>query len=290
MYFFPLFLLSPLSFSPPSIADKQYDTISLNTTLVSEYGLVLSNSSTSTYIQITGSATQSAYAAILSTVTFINTADEPTPRDQSINRIVQFQVFDENFNDTSIANITIMPVNDVPEVSVPDVTFNESTRDPVYLFPPDVAIDDSDDEIMLFATIQIQSPYDSMDNLTITSSTDLIITTQTIINPPPSPSVCSPAMNEYTVQRITMSGPLNKTEYNYALSNITFSNYCPGLLTSSRSVSIVIFDEMMSFDTITMHINIAPVDDPPYCYFGSWPVRREREREREREIKDEMRE
>ena len=278
MYFFPLFLLSP-----PPIADKQYDTISLNTTLVSEYGLVLSNSSTSTYILITGSATQSAYAAILSTVTFINTADEPTPRDQSINRIVQFQVFDENFSDTSIANITLMPVNDAPTVNVSDVTFNESTRDPVYLFPPDVAIDDSDDEIMLHAEVQIQSPYDSMDNLTITSSTDLTIITQTITDLSPSPSVCSPAMNEYTIQRITMLGPLNKTEYNYALSNITFSNYCPGLLTSRRRVTIVLFDGM-DFRRIDMYINIAPVDDPPYCYFGSWPVRRERER------KDKMRE
>uniref|UniRef100_A0A1X7V4J9 Cadherin domain-containing protein n=1 Tax=Amphimedon queenslandica TaxID=400682 RepID=A0A1X7V4J9_AMPQE len=252
-------------------ADYQYDTISLNTTMVSQYGLVLSNTSTSTYILIEGSATQSAYAHVLSTVTFINTDDEPTPRDRSINRIVDFEVSDDSFTDTSIANITLMPVNDIPTLSVPDVTFNESTRDPVYLFPPDVAIDDSDDEIIEFARVRIESPYDSMDNLTIHGTTDLTITTQTITDPAPTPSVCSPAVNEYTIQQISMTGPLNKTDFNYALSNITFSNYCPGLLTSRRRVSIILFDEMMGFSPISMYINIATVDDPPYCYFGSWP-------------------
>ena len=245
--------------------------------------MVLSNTSTSTYILLSGSATQSDYATVLSSVTFINTDDEPTPRDQSINKIVEFKVFDDNFNDTSIATITLMPVNDFPTLNVSDVTFNESTRNPVYLFPPDVAIDDSDDDVMQFAIITIESPYDSLDNLTIANVTDLTISPQTIIDRAPILSVCSPATNEYTVQRISISGPSNKTEFNYALSNITFSNYCPGLLKSSREVSIVIFDEMNGFSPITMYINIATVDDPPYCYFGSWPVRKEREREREME-------
>ena len=241
-------------------------------TLVLDGGLAVASASNQTRIIIEGSATQSVYAAVLATVTFINTDDEPTPRLMSINRIVQFEVFDEFFYDTSIANITLIPINDSPFINVSDVTFNETTRNPVYLFPPDVSIDDSDDDVIIGAEITIMSPFDSMDNLSIPDMPGLTITRRTDTDPQPDPSVCSPAVNEYTIRRINIGGTVNKTEYNYALSNITFSNDCPGLLLTPRHIIIVINDERMGFRTTNMHVNIAAVDDPPYCFFGTWPV------------------
>ena len=235
-------------------------------------GLAVAIASNQTQIIIEGSATQSVYAAVLATVRFINTDDEPTPRLMSINRIVQFEVFDEFFNDTSIANVTLIPINDSPFITVSDVTFNETTRNPVYLFPPDISIDDSDDDVIIGAAIEIRSPFDSMDNITVPDMPGLVFQRQTLTTPEPEPSVCSPAVNEYTIQRITINGALNKTEYNYALSNITFSNDCPGLLLTPRRIEIVINDERMGFRTINMYVNIAAVDDPPYCFFGTWPV------------------
>ena len=238
--------------------------------LVLDSGLAVASASNQTRIIIEGSATQSVYAAVLATVTFINTDDEPTPRLENISRIVQFEVFDEYFNDTSIANVTLMPTNDVPFVNVSDVTFNEATRDPVYLFPPDVSIDDSDDDVIYGAAIVVRSPFDSMDNITIPDMPGLDIIRQT--EPNPEPSVCSPAVNEYAIQRITINGALNKTEYNYVLSNITFSNDCPGLLLTPRRIEIVVIDDRMGFGVINMYVNIGAVDDPPYCFFGTWPV------------------
>ena len=84
--------------------------------------------------------------------------------------------------------------------------------------------------------------------------------------------MCSPAVNEYAIQRITINGALNKTEYNYALSNITFSNDCPGLLLTPRRIEIAVIDDRMGFGVIDMYVNIGAVDDPPYCFFGTWPV------------------
>ena len=238
--------------------------------LVLGSGLAVASASNQTRIIIEGSATQSVYAAVLATVKFINTDDEPTPRLESISRIVQFEVFDEFFNNTSIATVTLIPINDAPIVIVSDVIFNETTRDPVYLFPPDVSIDDSDDDLIFAAVIFVMSPFDSMDNITVPDMPGLAIIRQA--EPNPEPSVCSPAVNEYTIQRITINGVLNKTEYNYALSNITFSNDCPGLLLTPRHIRIVISDDRMETGVINMDVNIGAVDDPPYCFFGTWPV------------------
>ena len=233
-------------------------------------GLVVASGSNQTRIIIEGSATQSVYAAVLATVTFINTDDEPTLGLENISRVVQFEVFDEYFNDTSIATVTLIATDDSPFVIVSDVTFNETTRDPVYLFPPDVSIDDSDDDVIYGAYIVVRTPFDSMDNITIPDMPGLTI--QHITEPNPDPSVCSPAVNEYTIQRIHINGALNKTEYNYALSNITFSNDCPGLLLTPRHIEIGIRDTRKEFSGIDMNVNIAAVDDPPYCFFETWPV------------------
>ena len=222
------------------------------------------------FISIEGDASQMAYAELLATVTYINSMDEPTPVDESVEKIIKFTVNDLERDAIANATVTVYPVNDPPELPVVTIVFNESTRDPVYLFTSEIEIDDSDNNTLEWIRIRIE-PVDFLDNLTLfTDSIDNINFTLSGGDSAPKTS-CFPAKNNETTQTIKLYGPASTEDFNNAIHNITFSNVCPGLNTSQRSIEITLFDGVDEFVS-WVYVDISAIDDVPVCYFGQWPV------------------
>lgn len=219
------------------------------------------------YILLYGLEDQPIYASVLASVKYNSSADEPP---MPGTRVITFTVQEDAFITASTATVTIKYVNDPPAV-VPlvGVTFNESTRTPVSLFDSAAFIDDSDDDVLQWVTIELtQQSLDAMDNLTISTTNGV-----TIERVPTSEgsSVCLPAENELTYQYINVMGPANKSVFVSALRSLTFSNDCPGLDTGDRMVSVTLADDDDENVQI-VYVSIEAVDEPPSCYFGPWPV------------------
>ena len=160
-------------------------------------------------------------------------------------------------------------MNDPPTINVKNVTFNESTRIPINVFPVSLSIDDSDHYQLEDVIVEIYPNIDPMDNLTLPNITGLNITLETL--PAATVSTCSPAQNDFTVQRLTLTGPANITVFENALRNVTYSNYCPGLVLEQRSIRVILRDSIDT-NTVLSYIDISSFDDTPVCYFGKWPV------------------
>ena len=244
------------------------DYLEINWSLVDINNLTNKTNANQTQITILGNATQYTYASILQTAKFGNTADEPTPPYIPVNRDILFEVKDSNFFATATATVTLEPVNDPPTIQVGNVTFNETTREPIFLFASSTLIDDTDHKQLIWITIEIYPHIDSLDNLTIPDITGVNISREYIWAPT---SVCFPATNEFTVQRINISGPANKSVFQDALYNITYNNDCPGLVLTQRSVRIDLFDGD-DIDIVWTFIDIEAFNDTPVCFFGPWPV------------------
>lgn len=235
------------------------------------------NYSTPDVVNITGMASQDVYADFLSTVQYYSSADEHTPINQISNRSIQFLIWDEDedilqakFTAEATAYLTILPLDDAAViVTAGDVVFNETTRNPVNLFSTNDVIDDTDDDDLLWISIQLYPPVDSQDRLAVPNIDGLTISREHLLDAPLS--TCNPASETYQHQFINISGLASKRVYEDALYNVTFSNDCPGLQKDTRNIIVHLYDGRETGNT-SVTVAIAPVDDPPLCYFGLWPV------------------
>ena len=228
----------------------------------------LTSGGNNTHIMISGLATQQTYESILATTKFNNTADEPTPPNVEVNRTILFSVSDNNYTVYAIATVTLEPVNDPPIIPEATVIFNETTREPVYLFDTSNIIDDSDHDVLVWITLEIDPPLDSLDNLTIPDADYVNISWMSLSAPH---GTCFPFINNHTIQNINISGPANKSVFNDVLHRITFSNDCPGINLTQRSIRITLFDGV-DIGYSWLYVDIHNFNDAPLCYFGAWPV------------------
>ena len=228
-------------------------------------------------INVTGMASQKQYKDFLSTVQYQSSADEQTPVNEISNRSILFQIWDYSVDimkakpeAEAIATVLILPVNDAPRINTNgSVDFDEATRIPVNLFSINDAIDDSDDEDLLWVTVQLHPPLDSQDKLSIPNVDGLTISRKKILEAPHGS--CRPASELYQDQFINISGLASKKLYENALHNVTFNNDCPDLRNDTRTILVHLYDGNDTGTTV-VNVSILSVDDPPLCYFGYWPV------------------
>ena len=228
-------------------------------------------------INVTGMASQKEYADFLSTVQYQSNADEQTPVNEISNRSILFQIWDDSVDNVQVesvaeatATVLIFPVNDAPQINtVGSVIFDEATRIPVNLFSINDTIDDSDNERLLWVTIQLHPPLDSQDKLSVPNVDGLTISREKILEAPPGS--CIPASELYQDQFINISGLASKKEYEDVLHNVTFNNDCPNLRNDTRTILVHLYDGNDTGTTVVT-VSILSVDDPPSCYFGYWPV------------------
>ena len=113
-------------------------------------------------IEIEGVATLEEYAAILQTVAYVNTADEPTGG----LREVEFIVNDGEANSTLVRTaITVRPVNDAPELVINNgvdfgVSYIEETAAVSIVGSQSISLRDTDSAFLDSLLVTIQNVYD----------------------------------------------------------------------------------------------------------------------------------
>ena len=231
----------------------QYDAL-----LLSELGMnradvaginVTSNSS---LLVLSGRVLLSDYEAVLSEIFFQNIATEPV----SSLRNISFIIGDELFRNTAFTIIEIIPTNDPAFIDItnPNITFNETTRDPLNLFSSNDTISDDDGDSLDMIRIVIYPTNDLMDILAADPvGTGLNVTLST--NP-----------NDNT--QLVISGTANFSTYIQVLQTVTFANNFPGIDRTTRLVNVYTFDGMTESPPHQIRIVIDPFDDPPICFFG----------------------
>ena len=219
--------------------------------LTMQAGVVMSSNATS--LNLTGRALQEDYQAILAEVFFQNMAPEPG----NVFRIVYFLITDGVFNYTASTTVEIIPTNDPAFISIaaPNITFNETSREPVNLFPSNVTISDDDGDYLEMIQIVIYPMVDAMDVLAADSAgTGLHITATT---------------NSDGNIQLTISRRANLSTYAQVLQTATFVNDFPGINLTDRTLNVYTFDGTTESPAHQIHISIIdPFDDPPVCFFG----------------------
>ena len=207
---------------------------------------------TPTQITLSGLALQYCYAALLSEIRFLNSADEPG----LTNRSVYFSITDDsNFTSTAASFVRIIPTNDPTIFSFENrsLTFNEATRAPIYLLMPGDTLVDSDDNALQWVVFEISPALDESDEISL-----------------------DPATTELTINsegsKLNISGYASFSIYEVALTNVTFRNSYLGLSLETRVVQVVTFDGETESPPTEITITIVPFDDAPVCYFRNTPV------------------
>lgn len=213
------------------------------------------NMPSNTTTTLAGAASVDCYEYILSRVKFVSQADEPG----DTSRTIQFVLSDERgfaFNATTL--VTIIPTNDPAVFSFNNsfITFNESTQEPVTLFPFGYTLVDSDGDSLQWVTVEIRPFIDEMDVLYVdlgTSGLDI------------SRDISGASLN--------ISGYVNFTVYATVLQTLTFQNSFPGINLANRNIHIVTFDGETESPPTVVTIAIDDFDDVPLCYFNNTLVR-----------------
>jgi hypothetical protein len=204
-------------------------------TVVNQFGLSSTWFPGSQSLVIEGTATKAQYQAILRTVKYVSSSDNPT----SVNRVVTFTVGDGNLDSTGVTKtITVTPVNDAPTITVPGAqTATEDTPKNI----TGISIADLESNAQT-VTLSVTNG-----TLTLASTTGLTFT-----------------VGDGTADAImTFSGSV--TNINTALATVTYNptaNYA-----GSATLSIATNDGASGTDSDTVAITVSAVNDAPTITF-----------------------
>ena len=135
-------------------------------------GLLYSRSETDTPLNITispnliefrGAAPLSTYAAVLQDISYFNRAEEPTAGQ----RMVEFVVSDGEANSSAVTTITVLQVNDIPELllnggEVYAVNYEEETSAVGIVNQQSISLRDNDTATLAFLRVAISGVYDGV--------------------------------------------------------------------------------------------------------------------------------
>ena len=208
-------------------------------------------------LEIVGPSVPVQFNAVLRSVTYSNSNDNPT---SSVNRRVTFLAYDTEGRTNevlAVSTITIIPVNDPPEVSLSSVTsystdvvqFQEGTDG--VLVAPNITVTDVDSVTLQSAILVLTSPAHDSDTLVI-----------------PSPPVSGISIS-YNAGTLSLMGEGPLEDYQLLLASVQFRSTDSPFLDSSleslmRSISIEVSDgDLSSTETTVVQVQFVPNNDAP---------------------------
>ena len=207
-------------------------------------------------ITINGPGNTEDFLAALRSVTYLNTADEPS---QGI-RNVTFIVSDGLFNNSEpfpITTITILRQNDPPEVRLSGVSQDvfivySEENDSVPITQSGFTITDDDGAILTSLTVTIQNYDQDVDRLLYTNSTGLSFTTEMVSGALQLHVIGMASLENYTEVLDSLM---------YAIStdaNQTFED-----IQSPRMISVTVSDGMVNSEPAQATIVFSAINNPP---------------------------
>ena len=221
-------------------------------------------------VLITGPGIEPDFVAVLQTVAYENTNDNPTV---SPNRVISFTVVDtEGRVSNPVANTRVMltAVNDPPQVSmgsilgdvIDTVEFMEGSSG--VLIAPNAIVMDVDNTELLSATVRLQSPNMPADAL--------------VYNNLSTPAISGDYNPMTGVLQLTGRAPL--ADYETVLSSVMFTSSDSPLLGSdgnpvvdpTRVVMVVVSDGELDSQMAQVTVQFIPINDPPVVTINSTTV------------------
>ena len=247
--------------------------IDVNETLIatsSSSYITVEISSNGQTVLITGPGIEADFVAVLQTVAYENTDDNPTVNP---NRVISFTVVDtEGRVSSPVANTRVMltAVNDPPQVSmgsvlgdvIDTVEFMEGSSG--VLIAPNAIVRDVDNTELLSATVRLQSPNLPADAL--------------VYNNLSTPAI-SGEYNAMTGE-LQLTGRAPLADYETVLSSVMFISSDSPLLGSdgnpvvdpTRVVTVVVSDGELDSEMAQVTVQFIPVNDPPVITINSTTV------------------
>ena len=217
-------------------------------------------------VLITGPGIEPDFVAVLQTVAYENTNDNPTVNPA---RVISFTVVDTGNrmnNPTSNTRVALTAVNDPPLVSmasvlgdlIDTVQFVEGSSG--VLVAPNVLVMDVDDTELLSATITLQSPNLATDRLLFDLSTTAIS-----------------GRYDSVTGVLALTGRASLADYQLVLSSIMFVSTDSPILDSNgnpesdvtRVVTVVVSDGNLDSEMAQVTVQFMPINDPPTILLNS---------------------
>ena len=254
-------LLTAADVELTDLDDTQVSTFTLTASLLigpdsSDEGLLITSNIEGNYevilssdnhtIIISGTNTLSTWEGILTSIYYYNIRNEPT---DSPNRTIQFSVSDGVFVSSPVnASVNIQLVNDPPRLDLGDnvdyeVIFFEGRNQVLLTDVDNFHLSDSDDTVLLNASIVLQNPIDGENERLVINSTKSIDINQ-------------------TDHSIIISGPEDVNIFAALLSGIRYVNNKESPSSTLREILFSVSDgEQISF--ATTYLSFYLVNDPP---------------------------
>ena len=193
-------------------------------------------------LSLTGSATPAAYQAVLRTLTFVNTSDDPS----TATRTVTWIASDGAASSPPVtSSISVIAVNDPPLVTAGG-TLSYTENDPATAIDTTVTVTDPDNANLSSATVQISANYQMGQD--VLSFTNMLGITGSFVA---------------GTGTLTLSGSSSVANYQTALRSVKYSNPSDNPSAAARTVQWIVSDGTDPSSAVTSTINVTPVNDPP---------------------------
>ena len=173
-------------------------------------------------LSLTGSATVADYEAVIHSVAYFNTSENPS----AATRTVAITVNDGDVNSNTLSrDVEVVPVNDAPVVSgIETASLQYQENSGAVAVSSALVLTDIDDASLIGATVQVGNYVNGEDVLSFTD-------TATITH------VWNPSNGT-----LTLSGADSVANYQAALRSISYENTADNPTTIARTVDYTVFD------------------------------------------------
>ena len=208
-------------------------------------------------VVLTGPATLEDFQEVLSTLKYINTAEEPNTDERYIDLVVR----DANFtSDVVSVTVRFLLVNDLPVIDLngplsPDVdivvNYVEGSGPQPIVDPLNLTVSDNDHQYLVSVRVELTNPYDSpLEVLSVNSSNDTIT-----------------AEYNDTSGVLSLVGHASLEDYQKVLRTVTYENMeaLPGFpSTEMRIIHFVAFDGHHYSNISRAFVTFDSVNDAPF--------------------------
>ncbi|WP_460046784.1 retention module-containing protein [Pseudomonas sp. S2_H01] len=207
-------------------------------------------------VTLTGEATLAQYQAMIESVTYKNTSDDPSTIDRTITVQVNDGSAQNNLSNVATSTIKVTAVNDAPVLdlngpaggSASTTTFTENGT--ALKVMPYMTITDPDSPTLKGATLTFTNPQDG-DSLYFASTNAKITVTSTLVD---------------GKQVFTLTGEATQAEYNDLLKSLRFINNSDNPSGDNRVINVTVNDGIVDSAPAQAVIKVIPVDDAPVIH------------------------
>jgi hypothetical protein len=198
-------------------------------------------------LTLLGADTLANYQAVLRTVAYFNSSQNPSPTA----RIVAFRVNDGTANSNLLnTSVSVVPVNDSPVLTPGGGSPTFTEGGPPAVLDPVLAVADPDNPNMAFANVTITNLLDAGQE-TLAASTAGTSVVAVFISP-----------------TLVLSGSDTVANYQTVLRTVNYSNSSSNPNTTARSISFVANDGTLPSNTVVKSLTVVAANDAPTLTAG----------------------